>query len=263
MTSKNGDSADLSATALVSPGLYRGSEDGAAFEIKYLLPDAQATLLEERLRQELRLDPHADPALGDAYRVTSLYFDTPEFDTFRRRENFSVQKYRIRRYGDSTQVYLERKNKSAHQVHKLRTAVDMDDLAGLLATAVEPHPAEWFVRQVAEKSLRPVCAVTYQRTALIGANGEGPIRATFDRRATGRAATDWEVDRFDSGAAILEGEVIVELKFLLTIPELFQSAVNDLQLLPSRVSKYRRCIRATGQAPATLAVDPGEEASAG
>ena len=69
---------------LVSPGLYRDEAETPAFEVKFLLTKAEAQEVERRLRGRLAPDPHADPALGGAYRVTSVYFDTPNFDVYRR-----------------------------------------------------------------------------------------------------------------------------------------------------------------------------------
>ena len=61
---------------LVFPGLYRDEAAMPAFEVKFLLTKAEALEVERRLRGRLAPDPHADPALGGAYRVTSVYFDT-------------------------------------------------------------------------------------------------------------------------------------------------------------------------------------------
>ena len=81
--------------AHVSPGLYDCPDDGAAYEVKFLMTDEQAADVERRLRADLTLDPNGDRALGDAYRVTSLYFETPQFHTYRRQATYRVQKYRI------------------------------------------------------------------------------------------------------------------------------------------------------------------------
>src|SRR5439155_19676557 len=66
--------------AAVSPGLYRDADRTPAFEVKFLLTTAEAREVEWRLRGGLAPDPHADPRLGGAYRVTSVYFATPASD---------------------------------------------------------------------------------------------------------------------------------------------------------------------------------------
>ena len=40
--------------------------------------------------------------------------------------------------------------------------------------------------------------------------------------------------------------VIVEFKYLSSLPSLFKSAIEQLQLQPTGVSKFRRCLRAAG-----------------
>ena len=86
---------------LDSPGLYRDAAETPAFEVKFLLSSAEAREVERRLRGRLAPDPHADPALGGAYRVTSVYFDTPALDVYRRSDGYRRRKYRVRRYGDA------------------------------------------------------------------------------------------------------------------------------------------------------------------
>src|SRR5215208_7815581 len=162
----------------VSPGLVRSAGAVPAFEIKFLLTEVEAREVERRLRRRLTLDPHADPALDGAYRVTSVYFDTPGFDVYRRSEGYRRRKFRVRRYGASPTAFLERKTKSAQQVRKRRTAVPLHEVPRVVAATPADWPGGWFVKRLALRSLRPVCRVTYERVALVGHTAGGPIRAT-------------------------------------------------------------------------------------
>lgn len=217
-----------------------------------MLTDAQAAEVERCLTPNLMCDPNGSPALGNAYQVTSLYFDTPELHTYHRQGNYRLQKFRIRRYGGSSEVFLERKAKRGLQVKKLRTAVGVDELAKLVDNAPEMHPAEWFLTQVAEQSIRPTCCVTYERLALVGANAHGPIRVTFDRQIRGVTERQWRINPLADGSSLLTGEVIVEFKFLVVLPTVFKQAIELIQANPAAVSKYRRCVVVTGLAPPEL-----------
>src|SRR5258707_10215219 len=69
--------------AAVSPSLrpwVRGQSP--AFEMKFLVDESQARDVETRLATRLSLDPHSDRELGNAYRVTTVYCDTPDRQVF-------------------------------------------------------------------------------------------------------------------------------------------------------------------------------------
>lgn len=233
---------------LESPGLYRGETEAPAFEVKFLLTETEAREVERRLRPRLVPDPHADPALGGGYRVTSVYFDTPAFDVYRRTKGFRRRKFRVRRYGAAPTAFLEQKSKKAQRVRKRRTAVPVVELPRLAGEVPADWPAAWFVKKLAARGLRPVCRVSYERVALIGTSPDGPIRLTLDRAARGGPAAGPGPDPVADGPQLLNGEVIAELKFLGAMPGPFKAVVEDLRLTPRSVSKYRRCVEAVGLA---------------
>ncbi len=238
---------------LESPALYRENKELPAYEVKFLLSEADALEVERRLQPRLTTDPHGDPALDHAYRVTSVYFDTPALDVFHRSEGFRRRKYRVRRYGLAAGVFLEQKTKSAQRVRKRRTSVPAIDLSRLIgdpsASEDEPHWAgRWFTSRLTARDLRPLCRVSYERLALIGTTSEGPIRVTFDRRALGEACAAPIPDPVDDGRPLLHDQVITEFKFLGAMPASFKRVIEDLRLAPTSVSKYRRCMEALGLA---------------
>ena len=232
----------------VSPGLFRDEARTPAFEVKFLLTSAEAREVERRLRGRLAPDPHADPALGGAYRVTSVYFDTPAFDVYHRVDGFRRRKYRVRRYGNAPTAFLERKAKKEQRVRKRRTALGLEELPRILGDVPADWGGAWFARQLAKRGLRPVCRVSYERVALVGTCPEGPIRVTFDRSARGGRAGNPEPHPVADGPTLLGDEVITEFKFLGAMPGAFKDVVEGLRLAPRSVSKYRRCVEAVGLA---------------
>jgi hypothetical protein len=233
---------------LDSPGLYRDAAETPAFEVKFLLTNAEAREVERRLRGRLAPDPHADPRLGGAYRVTSVYFDTPAFDVYRRSAGYRRRKYRVRRYGSSDTIFLERKAKKKQRLRKRRTLIPLADLATLGGEVPADWAGAWFAAQLTKRGLRPVCRVSYERVALVGTCPDGPIRVTFDRAAHGAAAAALEPDPVADGPPLLHDEVIAEFKFLGAMPGAFKDVVEGLRLCPRSVSKYRRCVEAVGLA---------------
>ena len=260
---------DQTGTEIVSPGLFRGERDTSAYEVKFLLSEPQAREVELMLLPEMEFDRHADPSLGHAYRVTSLYYDTPSMDVYFRRDGYRGEKYRVRRYGSAPATYFERKTKHGQKVRKLRSLVPLDPEAAAPPQPAEAHPAAWFNREVQQLSLRPVCQVTYERVALVGVNGAGPFRVTMDRAARGVPAGAHGsetangspngsagglsgsrfVSPFEGGLTLLDDDVIVEFKFMTAMPRLFKDTIAALHLAPQSVSKYRRCVEAAGLAP--------------
>ena len=230
-----------------------------AYEVKFLLPDAMADRVLAWARLHLAIDPHADQSMGDGYRVNSLYFDTASFDVFHRRGSFRRRKYRVRRYGSESLVFLERKTKSSGVVRKRRTVVPESDLSKLTAladshthetegqVAADPTwPGDWFHRKLIARRLMPRCHVGYDRVARVGMTPEGPIRLTVDRHVRCHAVAEMSVPRAVEGIRLLTEQSIVEFKFRVAMPGLFKGLIHELALTPSSMSKYRLSAAACG-----------------
>jgi hypothetical protein len=229
--------------AIESPSLSTSANGaGPAFELKFLLDEGRAQEIEDWARRRLALDPHGDPALGGAYRTTSLYCDTPELDVYHRMPSYRRRKFRARRYGSAPGIFLERKSKWGDRVAKRRSALPEDELL-LLAhpMSLVTWPGHWFHRRLLARRLAPACRITYQRIAYVGSCSEGPLRLTLDRRAHGILTSEWSLALFEGGLPLLTGQVILELKFRSALPAPFKELVTGLRLSPSTVSKYRLC----------------------
>jgi hypothetical protein len=221
--------------------------DAPAYEMKFLLDERQAREVESLLAPCLSLDPHSVPALGNAYRITTLYCETPEFDVFHGVGSHRRRKYRLRSYGTDPLVFLERKCKRGERVRKRRTAVIPTDLAQLSRfQPADDWSGVWFHRQLIRRRLSPICCVEYLRRAFVGASHEGPMRVTFDRRIRGMLAREWQPELTGEGTALLPEKVVCEFKFRGVLPSLLKSAIQVLKLTACGVSKYRHCLEAEG-----------------
>ena len=247
------------APVLVSPGLANRSEQGAAFELKFPLSSAALEGIEDWAREHLTPDTHG---IGGAYRILSVYHDTPHLDVFHRSEGFRNSKYRLRRYDDSTQLFLERKTRRGDQVRKRRIEIPHHELP-LLANPNLPDvwAGEWFHRRLQSRNLQPTCRVTYLRTAFFGRAGDGPVRLTIDRELMGAPTTTWDVSPLRDGTPLLPDGGLLELKFHIHVPPLFQDLIARLPGQLPRCSKYRRCVELSGLAanlpPASLPFPTG------
>src|SRR4051812_4906695 len=94
-------------------------EDRAfAAEIKFLVPADRVDALRAWARGRLGPDPYGGGPYSDTYQTNTLYFDTRDLDVFYRRGSYGRSKYRVRRYGRSAELFLERKLKTRDLVSK-------------------------------------------------------------------------------------------------------------------------------------------------
>lgn len=235
---------------LESPSLHALGDHQVSYELKFLVTSAVAKEVEAWASRRLRPDPYADPNLGGAYSIASLYCDTPRLDVYHGRRSYGRRKYRIRRYGDASWLYLERKTRMGDRVAKRRTRVDLADLSQM----DEGLPSAdwcglWFQRRLKIRGLRPACQLNYLRWAFMDGTSDGPLRLTLDRQVRGQLIDQWRIGSADQAKELLADQVIVELKFRHALPATFKELLGDLQLTPVRVSKHRLCRQAWG-APA-------------
>jgi hypothetical protein len=209
-----------------------------AFEIKFVVDAQMGERIRAWARTVLHADPHGTGPFRDEYRTTTLYFDTAEGHVFHRRGSYGRAKYRIRRYEDGDTVFLERKLRSPGILVKRRTQVALHELERWAVDDRSILPSgEWFRRRTAIRALRPVCQVSYHRTARVIATATGLARLTLDQslRVAGVSAARFSSD---SGKVVFP-DLILELKFTSHVPALFKRLVEDCSLSPQPASKYR------------------------
>lgn len=226
-----------------------GPSPGFTSEIKFVVDGVTGARIAEWARARLASDPHGAGPFADEYRVSSLYFDTTARDVFHRRGSYGRSKYRIRRYHDEASVFLERKLRTGSRLSKRRTSIDITGLP-LLANdrALNGNATAWFLRRVAVRRLHPVCQVSYLRMARVAATPEGPARVTLDRTLYGTASDAFSFDTRPA-TPLLNGVMILELKFRQALPAVFKQLVEEFSLQPQRSSKYRVAAGILGLVP--------------
>jgi hypothetical protein len=222
-----------------------------ARELKFLVDERLADPLRAWARAHLARDAFGSGPHGDGYTTTSLYFETPGFDVYHRRGSYGRSKFRIRRYGSSEIVFLERKFRTRRLLAKRRTTVPMGEMDLLAAPAPEPRwPGYWFHRRVLLRRLDPLVQMTYHRTARVGICATGPMRMTIDTQLRVLPLPD---RAFIPGVGfpLIEGQCILELKYRVEVPALFKRLVETFDLAPSPISKYRIGLGVLDYAPLT------------
>lgn len=213
----------------------------AAREIKFLVEAGHAAEVLRSAGTRLAPDPHGGGPSGGEYRTTTIYFDTGDGAVYQRRGSYGRSKLRIRRYGSADVAYLERKLRTSSLLSKRRTAIALGDLPQLEGTPDTPY--QWFRARLVARRLGPVCQVSYSRHALVGNGFYGPMRLTFDDDIRAQL-TDSVAFSPGEGLRVLEGYVIIEMKFCVDTPGVLKEMVEHFRLSPAPVSKFRTAMTA-------------------
>jgi hypothetical protein len=96
----------------------------------------------------------------------------------------------------------------------------------------------------------------YDRVALNGETDEGQVRVTFDHDVHGGATSAWRFDPLPEMRVLLPGMIVREFKFVGSLPSFLKTVIAEMQLLPTGISKYRRCLE---EFPALLMGDGPDE----
>lgn len=190
---------------------------------KYLVSPAQLDTLIERTAADVRvLDIHG----RRGFRYESLYFDTPDFDSYlsaarRRPDRFKV---RTRRYLDADGCWVEVKLRDRHgRTVKHRSPHEADEFGQLSASSLAFVSSFPRLTDLAHR-LEPVMTTRYRRsTLLIGAS-----RATIDVGVTCSA---------DGRTVDLGDTVVVETKSAGGIGPV-DRVLWDLHVRPGTISKF-------------------------
>ena len=217
-------------------------------EVKHIITSGDDLILTSRLRKLFVHDKNADS--HGVYRVSSLYFDTPN-DTALRQKLDGVncrEKFRLRCYnGNPDFIRLEKKSKQGSLGHKRSAPVTRKQVERLLAGDVEvllesgdPLLGELY-RKMRFQLLTPKTIVTYDREAFLYTPGN--VRITIDRSLrTGLNSLGFlNPEMFH--APVSDGMSVLEVKFDEFLPEIVKMAVQTPHTRAGAYSKYAVCRR--------------------
>ena len=217
-----------------------------ARETKFLVDAATVADVKAWARASLGPDPHGSGEFGDEYATTSLYFDTPAFDVYRRINSYARGKFRVRRYGLLDFIFLERKMRTDRLLAKRRTTVDLESLRHIGEPEADPRwPGYWFHRRLLFRGLRPFVQISYDRTARLSIVDGDPVRFTVDTNLRVLPMPD-RAFLPGTGFPVIEHQAIVEMKYRRTLPAILRRGVEMFRLTPVAISKYRLGFDALG-----------------
>jgi hypothetical protein len=223
------------------------------FELKYVLHIRQVAPLVRDLLHFMAPDEHGDADAG--YRVTSLYYDSPDLhfyraklDGLRYRRKLRVRVYPgLQGVDETTTAFVEIKQRMNQTVQKRRIVLPLraalahcagtvDGAAGGdAADAAAGSEIQYMVRAL---RLRPTCIVTYRRRAFVGSRYERGMRLTFDTLVSGRTTVLDLTAPARCRPILPETMVVMELKVDDRVPDWATSLVARHECQLQRVSKY-------------------------
>ena len=210
-----------------------------AREVKFVIDASMRDSIVAWSRKFLDPDGHGAGAFADEYTTSSLYFETPEYHVYRRHASYGRSKYRIRRYGRSDIIFLERKFRTERLLAKRRTTVPVGDLEFLASDAPDPNwPGYWFHRRILLRKLRPLIQMSYDRVARIGASPTGPVRMTIDTNLRVLPMPDRAFIP-SVGFPIAVDKCIIEVKYRRQLPIIFERMGVEFGIQIQKCSKYR------------------------
>src|SRR6188768_2427303 len=107
-------------------GIHLRETRARAREIKFVVDAARGPEIQAWMRANLAADEFGSGPEHDQFETSSLYFETDAFDVFHRRGSYGKSKYRVRRYGASPIMFLERKFRTESVLIKRRTTAALE-----------------------------------------------------------------------------------------------------------------------------------------
>jgi hypothetical protein len=214
-------------------------------EWKHEINSADRLVLISRLSAVMKRDRHS---IDGAYRIRSIYFDTPEDKALREKiDGVNIrEKFRIRFYnGDTSFIVLEKKSKvnglcakescriSAEEAQKIGDG----DIQWMLSDE-RPLCKELYSKMKSQR-LAPKTIVDYTRDPFVFAPGNVRVTIDYDIR-TGMFRTDFlnpETLTLPAG----ESPIILEVKWDEFLPDIIRDAVSIPGRRVSAFSKYEQC----------------------
>ena len=212
-------------------------------EYKYFVPSKYVSDLKYCLSKIMLEDRNNH--LAEGYKITSLYFDTPDDQDFNQKLNGVIyrEKYRIRIY-DKTLSYgkFEIKRKRNQTIEKYSLDLDYDEIEKIISGDFSPLNKDSEFAYVAHRmqyqKYAPKTVVEYYRNAYyLPLNN---IRVTIDTNLSNYGFKDnfLEINELKPNKIKRLEHDILEVKFNGSIPRYIMNVLSSFPIRQSAISKY-------------------------
>lgn len=201
------------------------------YEQKYILNSNQKKALLKYIQKQCTEDnfPHS--------RITSVYYDTPQFSLIRASmdaDNFK-EKIRLRQYysdGKASELYLEMKRKVDGVVYKRRRCLKTEK-----STLNQQLDEEFNYAFDFYKNLKPTILISYHRDAYI-AQDDGNFRLTLDSDIKARFNQLDNLRNHEGDEVLDPALTLLEVKSTFGYPQWFLEYLQKHRVYKQSFSKY-------------------------
>lgn len=241
------------------------------YELKYLVPWEHVEPITDFLRLYCSMDYYSELASDNNsfYKITSLYFDTPNFEFLRQRIEGKAIRFnmRVRTYGDGEEApyFLEIKNRTGISgvVKKYRATATEEQWPAILTdpsfrvpdsdSGKEKGNKELFLRLAISYAIEPKILTKYERRAFFS-TVDDYVRVTMDANMQYRlepeyiVRSNYDMTNYDnetiySNETASEGSIILELKCnVAEVPYWLLDLVKLFDLKQVGFSKYANSV---------------------
>jgi SPX domain protein involved in polyphosphate accumulation len=215
-------------------------------ELKYNCSIAQLTIIENRLKNLISLDKHAE---GGQYCIRSMYFDNYANRCYYENENGTDprEKFRIRIYNASDKrISLECKRKERGKTHKTSCLISKEQFYALANNEIiddigkQKPLLQKFYYLIKTQMFKPAVIVEYDRIPYVYMDGN--VRITFDKNIRSSNEFDKFFEKNLSTREILQkGQHLIEVKYDEFIPDFIKENLEISDLRRTTFSKYYLC----------------------
>jgi VTC domain len=221
------------------------------YELKYVIHASKQRAIAADLLHFMSPDENGDK--DGYYRVTSLYYDSPDLSFYRSKiEGIKYRrKLRVRVYpGDDPRTivtaFAEIKQRMNRTVQKRRIVLPLDDALALCGGDYDPERLQGQDAETASEilymqrvmRLTPKCIVNYRRRAFMGSRYEQGMRVTFDMLLQGRTSALVLNELAKDYYFMPPDWFVMEVKVNERIPTWMISLLAKHECSLQRVSKY-------------------------
>lgn len=240
------------------------------YELKYMIPFELVGPISTFIENHCEMDYYSQISRDHFYIINSLYFDTPNFEFFKRKEA-AVQpswSMRVRSYGANPKppVFSELKLKINDFSNKMRAKIYCDNWAHVLESGEIPTDIDGKSRSYLENFIwhmnaygaGPKILTQYRRKAYLSVIDQY-ARVTFDRDMRYQLEEGFNVTPYERAMCHYDTEdifphpsenVVLELKCEKRVPIWMLQLIKKFDLTRSGFSKYRNAIKETRIEPA-------------
>ena len=218
-------------------------------ELKYLCSSAELKMLEMRLQNIMKPDPHTDES--GCYLIRSTYFDGL-YDLCLNENESGVsprEKWRVRIYNCSDRrISLECKRKEYGMIQKKSCRITREQyekmcrMEPIPITSDNPPLLNRMLLQQQTVLMQPKVIVQYLRRPYIC--DEGNVRVTFDMNISSSSSFDrFFMEDIQEWPVLPKGRHLLEVKFDEYLPDYIYHAIHMMNMSLETFSKYYLCRR--------------------